>query len=262
MADRPVRHVFLAPHYDDVSLSCGGTVAQLAAAGETPVIVTVMGGIPEGPLTAFALDQHSRWGFAPDEAVEMRRKEDQCSANALGAESVWLGLLDAIYRGDHYTSDEAIFGAVNANEDDLATQIVDELVTRLPYSLSSYDQIYVPLAIGNHVDHQLTFHAGRVLASCGHEVWGYEDFPYAGDPAWQGAIRERTASLGCGDARLIRLSEADVARKVEAVHCYASQLGVIFRFQGDPESAIRRYASTVGEGKPAERYWQVQASSQ
>src|SRR5262252_6924938 len=36
--------LFLSPHYDDVALSCGGTVAQTADAGTHALIVTIFGG--------------------------------------------------------------------------------------------------------------------------------------------------------------------------------------------------------------------------
>ena len=108
MAEGRARPLFLAPHYDDVALSCGGTVAQLATDHLTPTIVTVMGGVPTGPFTEFAQGQHARWGFAPETAVEMRRLEDSCAAKVLAANSVWLDVLDAIYRSDRYTSDDAI----------------------------------------------------------------------------------------------------------------------------------------------------------
>ncbi|MGN6673994.1 MAG: PIG-L deacetylase family protein, partial [Thermomicrobiales bacterium] len=48
-------HCFLAPHYDDVALSCGGTVALLAGQGARPLVVTVFGGDPSSvTLTTFA----------------------------------------------------------------------------------------------------------------------------------------------------------------------------------------------------------------
>ncbi len=260
MAERGTRHIFLAPHYDDVALSCGGLVAQLSNGDVSPTIVTVMGGVPEGPLTEFADGQHTRWGFGPSDAVEMRRREDRCAATALRATSVWLDLLDAIYRSDRYTSDEDIFGAIHPDDSDLAERIVTTLDRELALRATDVCEFYVPLAIGNHVDHQLTLIAGQMLAGRGLTVWGYEDFPYAGDPVWQGAIDVSVSQLGCGAARIVRLTEQDLDRKAEAVRCYASQLEVIFRFQGDPEQSIRGYALHVGGGRPAERFWPIPSS--
>jgi len=36
--------LFLSPHYDDVALSCGGTVAPLADRGTDTTVVTIFGG--------------------------------------------------------------------------------------------------------------------------------------------------------------------------------------------------------------------------
>ena len=46
------RRIFVAPHYDDIALSLGGTVARLT--GKDDVwIVTVFGGVPAGELSPF-----------------------------------------------------------------------------------------------------------------------------------------------------------------------------------------------------------------
>ncbi len=257
VADQVRRNVFLAPHYDDVALSCGGTVASLAESGIEPLIVTIFGGTPSGPLTEFARDMHDRWGVGPRDAVALRRREERCAEKALGATSVWFEFLDAIYRSDRYVSDPDIFGEIHRDE----TGLADEVLTTLARSFSlDYDRshiFYVPLAIGNHVDHQHTLKAGIALASAGYEVWAYEDFPYAGDPDWRDRIDQRVMSATLGEARLIRLSASQVDRKVSAVLCYGSQLDIIFRHQGDPETAVRDYALVVGDGEPAERFWKL-----
>ena len=58
-------HRFLSPHYDDIALSCGGTVALLARSGLAPEIAIVFGDEPDPsqPLTPFAAMQHAEWGL-------------------------------------------------------------------------------------------------------------------------------------------------------------------------------------------------------
>ena len=47
--------VFLSPHYDDVVLSCGGTVALLVEQGEPPLVLTIFGGeVTDEVTTDFA----------------------------------------------------------------------------------------------------------------------------------------------------------------------------------------------------------------
>jgi LmbE family N-acetylglucosaminyl deacetylase len=249
--------VFLAPHYDDVALSCGGTVAQLAEAGATPLIITIFGGLPQGPLTTFASEMHTLWGVGPHDVIATRRAEESCAAAALGAQALWLRFADAIYRDDRYTSDPQLFGTIDPAETDLAAEIHDELLATLAGSDVQPSALYVPLAIGNHVDHQHVLAVGKQLAAAGHDVWAYEDFPYAGDPAWRDAIDAHARTVTTGAMRRELLTPDQLERRIDAVRCYHSQLDVIFRHQGDPAAAIRRYAQAIGDGRPAERFWRL-----
>lgn len=257
VADAAPRHVFLAPHYDDVALSCGGTVVSLSGTGDPPLIVTIFGGTPAGRLTEFAREMHDRWGVGPGDALAMRRREERCAAQALGAEAIWLEFLDAIYRGTRYTSDPAIFGDIHPDESDMPNVILRALVQRLGIERSGSHVFYLPLGIGNHVDHQHTLRVGMQLAESGHDVWSYEDFPYAGDPDWRDSIEQRASLVKSNESRLVMLTDAHMDRKVNAVRCYGSQLDIIFRHQGDPDAAMRRYARLVGGSGPAERYWRL-----
>jgi LmbE family N-acetylglucosaminyl deacetylase len=53
-------HVFVAPHPDDVALSCGGLIASLRELGQNVAIVTVFSGGPGGDLSAY---QREALGF-------------------------------------------------------------------------------------------------------------------------------------------------------------------------------------------------------
>jgi LmbE family N-acetylglucosaminyl deacetylase len=247
------RPVFLAPHFDDVALSCGGTVAALADAEQEPLILTIFGGEPEAPLNPFAASMHERWGVGPANALALRRDEESCAARELGAESRWLEFPDAIYRGDRYRSDDDLFGAVHPLETLYWQEIQCGLLAFLEATGIAVSRLYVPLGLGNHVDHQLTLAVGRVLRFRGLDVHAYEDFPYAADP---GGDAERVGRERSREDPVVRsLSEVHLESRVRAIQCYASQLEVIFRRQGDPAEATRRYAERVGDGRPAERFW-------
>lgn len=248
--DRP-RPLFLAPHYDDVALSCGGTVTALAAEGQAPLIITCFGGTPSGPLTSFAQFQHDRWGIGPADAIAIRREEEACAASALGATAHWFDFLDAIYRGDRYTSDEQLFGPLHPADRELIPAIVAAIAELAPPGTT----LYVPLGVGNHVDHQLVTAAGQQLAARDYRVLAYEDFPYAGDPAAQDQVPARAAHVATGDPILRPLTTKELDARIRAILCYRSQLPVIFRHQGDPAAATRRYAEATGRGEPAERFW-------
>ena len=249
------RPVFLSSHYDDVALSCGGTVAALADSGEQPLIITCFGGPPPGPLSAYARDMHTRWHVEIDEAIAIRRTEEACAASVLGTGVGWLDFPDAIYRGTRYTSDDELFGAIQPDESDLPAGILASLAIIFDRLEVSPLAIYVPLGIGNHVDHQHVTEVGRRLADRGHDVFAYEDFPYTGDPG----IEHRGRTL-TGQEPVVRvLTPEQLERRVTAILCYRSQLAVIFRHQGDPAESTRRYSTAAG-GPPVERLWPVRGS--
>ncbi|HEY8602606.1 MAG TPA: PIG-L family deacetylase [Thermomicrobiales bacterium] len=254
-AQRRAIHIFLAPHYDDVALSCGGTVAALADGGDRPQIVTVFGGEPPADdLTAFARWQHERWGTATGDTIATRLAEDEAAAAILGCDTQTLPFLDAIYRGDGYLSDEALFGTLLAADFPLAEQIVTAVIA-LPAMNSPADTVvYVPLAIGDHVDHQLVYRVGRLLAERGWRVLAYEDFPYVvlGDAA----NRRHAAIAGEIGSPQVRSIAATLMRRLDAIAAYGSQLPVIFRFTDDWRAAVVESVRAVGGGiMAAERFW-------
>jgi LmbE family N-acetylglucosaminyl deacetylase len=247
------RPVFLSPHYDDAELSCGGTLAAMADTGERPLVLTVFGSEPDGPLNSFAAEMHRAWGLNPSDAIEHRRQEEACAAAVLGVESQWLDLPDAIYRGERYLTDEHLFGAIHPEEATLYREIRDAIFIYLENHRIEPSVLYCPLGIGNHVDHQHVLATARSLTYRGHTVIAWEDYPYAGDSGVEVEPVAMRRSSGTPDVRSI--SEDQLQRKIQAVNCYASQHSVIFRFQGDPSDATRIYAERVGKGQPAERFW-------
>lgn len=257
---RPARALFLQPHYDDVALSCGGTAAAWAAAGQMPHIVTVFASeLVHAMVGEFAAWKHSRWQLADPDAVHAaRRAEDERAARVLGCSIRWLGLPDAIYRGERYTSDASLYGPLHPEEHALADHLAEEL-WHLPEWRADM-QVFVPLGVGDHVDHQLVFEAGRRLAACGVAVWAYEDLPYGiHTPA---ALAQRLQRLGAqvGPGAQVPVA-ATLDVKMEAIAAYATQLPVIFRFTDDYQGAIGAHALRAGRGElPVERFWPVRAA--
>ena len=248
MSARDAARVYVAPHYDDVALSCGGQVA-LDARTSSPRIVTVFAAQPIADVGDFARVQHARWGFDVD-AVAHRRAEDACAARALGAavRTVWLDELDAIYRNPAYDSDRALFGRLLGDDAEVVPRVVAAL------EALGADEFVVPLAVGNHVDHQLVFLAGQALAQAGQTVWAYADMPYALDA---GALVRRLARGGVGERRVEPFDDASWERKLAAIECYASQLPVLFRGDRDFRAEFMAHAIATGDGVPAEALWRV-----
>jgi LmbE family N-acetylglucosaminyl deacetylase len=255
------RHIFVSPHYDDIALSCGGTAALLAQHGRQPVISLLFGSEPDPaqPLTSFAEGMHRQWGMEASEVIAGRRKEEAAALDILGARDELLPFLDAIYRGARYTSDPELFGSLAQDDSDLPSQIIEALdLGKLP---DGSTRIYVPLAVGNHVDHQIAFAAGIELARAGWDVWFYEDLPYA---LRSGSREERFANSDLAFTVAATVNVDSVwTSKIDAIMAYPSQLGVIFGYIGKGhdrdqiQEVMKSYAREIGGGTPVERFWKL-----
>lgn len=244
--------LFVSPHFDDVALSCGGTAARAARRG-TAEVVTVFAGRSPVSLSPFARFQHERWGYV--DAVDVRRQEDRAAMAILGARYRWLDFPDAIYRDDLYQSDEELFGPVKA-EDEPIVQSVSRSLVAFTRQLAPR-QVYLPLSVGQHVDHQICTSLAPTLAMEGAEVRLYEDVPYALTP---GAVDVRIRQLGWSLSPIVVEIDDDLERRLAAIHCYASQLPTIFRHLGDPDEVVRAYAASLADRGYAERFWRFEGS--
>lgn len=231
--------------------------AARAVGGAPPLVVTVCGGEPTaGELTAFARWQHERWGTAGGDTLAARRAEEREAAAILGCATRWLTYPDAIYRGERYLSDEALFGPLDPDEAPLVEEVAAAILA-LP-ELTPAVTLYVPLAAGNHVDHQIVYGAGQRVAGRGRRVLAYEDCPYA---LLDDALPRRLAAAGAElDAPLLTPIGATLGRRLAAIACYRSQLPVIFRFTDRGPAVLADYARRLGGAAgPVERFWPLTA---
>jgi LmbE family N-acetylglucosaminyl deacetylase len=258
-----VRAIFVSPHCDDVALSCGGTVAAMAAAGYDPLLVTVFAGVPppERPLTPFALAVHEFMGckdMTAAEVLNLRRSEDEAAATTLGARLHSLSHLDMPYRGV-YARPNAFRGPLHADDAVLAARIAADVLQL--WQATQDATVYLPLGVGGHVDHRLCFAAASTLTRAGVRCWHYEDFPYA---AWAvDAVEHRLASL---DAPFVARSvdvTPQIDRRLAAIQCYRSQLSYLFPDQSDPVRRARAFAESraPSAGAFAEQFWGAPATT-
>jgi LmbE family N-acetylglucosaminyl deacetylase len=238
------RHVFVEPHFDDVALSCGGTLAAQTAAGEPALVVTLFAGNPHGqaPETDFVREHHLKWRSGADPIAEREAEQRQALA-LLGADWLPLPFLDAIYRDGQYLSDRDLFGPVKAGDRALLAQIAAALAEVAAGQPSA--RWYVPLALGNHVDHQLALAGSAALP----RRLAYEDYPYA---QRHGGVEARAAELGARAFELTRLDDA-LERKIAAIACYGSQLSVLFGSSEAMPELVRDFARARG----GERLWRL-----
>jgi LmbE family N-acetylglucosaminyl deacetylase len=283
---RHSRHIFLAPHLDDVVYSCGGTLGLQASCGLHPLVITVFAGSPPPgtELSSFAQQIHKRMGFRQDigveEVVATRRKEDARALDYLYADYFWLDYPDAIYRGMpayepdksaplrglldksgvyvldksalYYTQERDLIGEVNPGDMWIDKQLAQDLVTlheRLP------DVVwYAPLGVGQHVDHQIVCSAADRLTQRGANVKLYEDFPYV---LREGALEERIKELGGAlEPAFVEMSEMLHLRQ-EAAEMYSSQIKLNFPDRQAMYQTMKDYTHRIRSTETVhlERYW-------
>ena len=241
--------VYLAPHLDDVALSCGGQVFDRTEAGERILIVTVMAGSPA--LTAaseYIASLHERWQLAGDAAAE-RRAEDAAACAILGADYLHLEVPDCIYRLDPaagtllYNSDAEIFGEIHPAENGLQAQIA-QIFRGLPPA----GKVVAPLTVGHHVDHLLVRAAAEAVWADG--LWYYEDYPYVEN---RGYLRRVLGDdLRAWRPTIFDVSERELQAKFDAIWAFRSQLSTFFGSRADMEARVRAYTGTAG----GERLWE------
>ena len=228
-----MRHIYLSPHFDDAALSCGGAIARHSRVGDASVVVTIFGGKPDyARLSPFARSIHARPNAGAD-PIDARLAEEHEALAILGAQSQTYAYLDCIYRQDAlrnrwlYDSEEAIFGPVDPADDGLVDELARDLMAFAP--IPGTCRIYAPLAIGNHVDHQVAHRSARRLHDAGYTVCFYEDYPYVvRDPAGLEKTLTRWSERSQWHSEIIALDDTDLKRKAAAIGAYRSQLGVLF----------------------------------
>ncbi len=196
--------------------------------------------------------------------IDERRAEDAAACAVVEADYLHLPLLDCIYRTHPldgsflYVDTPGLFGAVNPAEEPLIDVLKEQLLALPPAG-----QVYSPLGVGNHVDHQLTRQAAERAFD---DLLFYEEYPYVAAP---GALEkvlppdDRAAWLPV----VAVISDPAMTTKIAAITEYDSQLSSFFLDDADLDRRVRaigrRVWTEAGEpphpaGEPAagaERYW-------
>lgn len=254
------RHLFLSPHYDDAVYSSGATIYQLTQSGQPVTILTVMAGYPRPPYpdTPIVRDNHTRWQ-AGDEPVRTRRNEDQRAAEILGATVIYLDHLDCIYRvssaGDAlYPDEDSLWGDIHP-EDPTHTALINH-----PLELNNITDIYAPLGVGDHVDHQIVHQWGIWLVE-NHphlRLWFYADFPYIRKP---NALKQHLDQLTTPvTPHPMPITSDAINAKIRAVAAYQSQISTFWPFVDAISDDIRAIHRT-DDGQFAEQFFRYSAKS-
>ena len=172
------RAVFISPHLDDAVFSCGAEIDRLVAEG--PVLVINL-------FSRFVGEVRCRGVVLGPE----RLGEELAAARFLGFETRSLDELDASCRLPAYRALGNLFKPPQV--EDLAwLSALRETLFSLLAGLR-YQCLYVPLAIGWHVDHVLTYRVFEPWIGLREDLLFYEDQPYGLMPH---AASWRLAELG------------------------------------------------------------------
>lgn len=228
-----MRWIYISPHLDDAVFSAGGVIYEQASSGIPVEIWTVMPGLPEERiLSSFAIRLHNRWGVAsPEEAIHMRRMENEKAAEIVGAKTFYLNFVDSMYRlgTSRKFLYERSFGKLHEDDEDLPQQIAIAITK----NLRSEDVLVVPLAFGGHVDHVIVRKAAKLLA---RPLFYYVDVPYLFDAP--GSLWWKTIGM-VKVAHLI--SENGLNHWLRAIQAYESQIKMEFNTLESMQKIITAY---------------------
>lgn len=144
--------IYIAPHLDDAVFSCGGKILMQVNRGKNVMVLSIFTG-----------------------GDRARIQEEKSAAETGGFASHCMGFLDAPFRSMHYKFFLTLFGKISKKD----KNIIDEVRKRLTTFLSGleYDKCYIPLGIGEHVDHKIVYEICNEVVPSKKRLY-YEDSPY------------------------------------------------------------------------------------
>ena len=200
-------HVYISPHMDDVVLSCGGRIVTQLSKGESVLIVTV--------FTGDVNEKSKPKGRALDPLINIKRRrvEDKKAMERLGVDYIWLDYIDGIFRYKPPLLRYGLHMRVMDKERTLCEALLDDI--RKICMAARNKKLYLPLGVGQHVDHQILFQVGRRLKHWGKhdfELYFYEDVVYVLLP---NALKYRMKLIGINIESIT--SENDLTQKKSVV---------------------------------------------
>jgi hypothetical protein len=236
-----MKYIFISPHLDDVSLSCGGIVNQLSGNNFNIEIWSIFSGSPKTKeLPRFALSLHNRWKL-PLNAPKKRRLEDIKACKVLGAGFKHFHFLDCIYRKE--PSGDAII----KKEEDLYQPIpnsqlplVEEISSIIKTQIMSEDIIVSPMAIGNHLDHQIIYQS--IMSLQLKNLFFYEDYPYVIKTQKNINVSEKLVPL------YFHLNAENIQNWYESIAAYKSQISTFWKDIDHMKTEISHFFE-IGGGK-------------
>ena len=208
------------------------------------------------PRTPILADLHRRWQAGHD-PLRTRKQEDVRALELLGAAYRHLSLADCAYRqvkGEAlYPSEASLFGDIHPSDYAFEALSTCDLLDR-----ARPDVIYLPLAVGQHVDHQIVRRWGLTLVEEHRDALQfrfYAEYPYSRFSGVADALQQINLPLRMFT---IQLDEAAVEAKIRAIGCYQSQISTFWADLQHMREDVRRASTDVKSGQLFERYWVIE----
>ena len=175
--------LILSPHNDDTAYSVGGWLLRSRGEGQEVVSATVFsrsvfapfaGGWRKIQKIAYRLARRD----PADLCTRLRTAEDVQYCRTVHIGRMDLGLPEAPLRGNSPTTDSLFV----ESPEEVQGPWLDTVTSAISRAVESVkpDQVFLPAAIGRHVDHILVQKAFLRLGKSCLEAFVYEDLPYAG----------------------------------------------------------------------------------
>lgn len=229
--------LLLSAHADDIAYSIGGIL--LKGYCQQSKLVTVFEQTTFVPYT-------TKPANSIEEATAIRHAENIAYANKLKLEHYGMGLKDATLR--RYTDLDTIFTVTDYRQDSGAEESI-QVIHNFLDTQTQMQRLWVPLAIGNHIDHvilQKAVLSWQATFSC--ELIFYEDVPYTGFETLDSIDRWVREILGSTKVEIIDITQ-EFAAKINNLKLYASQVS------SEDIERVRFHARRITPERAVERIW-------
>lgn len=196
------RYLFVSPHLDDAVLSCGVYIHKLVKSQNKVEIVTIFSGSKDSAHLSYLAKKFNKRCHLAGNAMMLRRQEDKRACKKSKITPIYLNLLECLYRDNvdgtpKYSNHKDIFRSDLSKEVDTIQLVISSLKKGL--NLSKYDEIYIPLGIGRHIDHLIARLAieKMLLPHNMMKIKYYEDIPYVchnRDKKWKSELTNNLSS--------------------------------------------------------------------
>ena len=234
--------IILSPHYDDFIFSLGGLAWHWSNHSKPPTTNLVL-----FSQSGYANDQNQFLSASVAAVSQLRLKEEQRALGELHNVKLILGhQLDAPLRGYRDVTRPRHFKLLS--ERALHRKLTDLIIS--VFRLNG--QIFIPLAIGSHIDHLLVRDVAMKLIKSAEfnqkkSFYFYEDLPYAGSRELADK-KNATEFIKNNHLRPIEF-EISLIEKLRLINFYPSQLNE------KTIKEIKFHASSISLKGDFERVW-------